>query len=341
MNLDEASLLELLKKLPVQEKREWSFLETIKVAQRETIMANLLAYYFKPQEEHGLGDLFIQSLLSCYFADSAKPGSQFVFPEPEKLNLGAAGVQTEVITTDNKRIDILISSRQFVMAIEFKINHVLDNPLDEYVDYVQKEFPEVPEGNRWYIILTPTRQQPQGQATTGKAGLFRQIMLSHFIGRVAETVKEGNWLADKTSPQYHYFHDLIKTINNRRREIDMLENYQKILAENPDFSKNLEGFYADLQTISKMVEEKLAGLQKVLNGYSLLKSSENKLYSVIEKKRGEAAVKVRLSLEGWKLEHWIGREKKDDWVELDFNTPREEVKEAVLIFEQGVPGING
>jgi hypothetical protein len=115
-------------------------------------------------------------------------------------------------------------------------------------------------------------------------------MLSHFIGKVAEDIKRGNRLNDKTIPQYHFFIDFMKTITIRGRELDMLERYQKILEENIGFSKKVDGFYADLQAIERKVEERMAGRHKELCGYALFKSGENKLFRVIEKKKysGEA-----------------------------------------------------
>jgi hypothetical protein len=58
MELSEASLLSLQNRFSIQEVRVSTFLEKIKVSEGETIMANLLAYYFWPQKEHGLGDLY-------------------------------------------------------------------------------------------------------------------------------------------------------------------------------------------------------------------------------------------------------------------------------------------
>ena len=56
-----------------QEPRK-TFMEILKVNQREVPFANVLAYFFRPNEKHGLGDLFIQSLLNtnCQELDKEK-----------------------------------------------------------------------------------------------------------------------------------------------------------------------------------------------------------------------------------------------------------------------------
>ena len=56
-----------------QEPRK-TFMEILKVNQREVPFANVLAYFFRPNEKHGLGDFFIQSLLNtnCQELDKEK-----------------------------------------------------------------------------------------------------------------------------------------------------------------------------------------------------------------------------------------------------------------------------
>ena len=334
MSLPEKDLLELLQKLPVQEKREWTFLETIKVAQWETIMANLLAFYFRPEEEHGLGNLFLSSLLSCYEAEGPEEAGTGASWLAGELDLPEVSVQTEVVTSNNKRIDILITSSQWVIAIEFKINHELDNPLGDYVAYVEKEFAAVPEQNRCYIILSPKRKKAVGGAKKAKELGFRQIILSHLIQRVTEELSNVEKLPRASSPQYHYLNDFLNTIQNRRREIDMLENYQKLLEENPELHEKLEAVYTDLQTIEQQFEGRLVQLQEELSGYTLLRSSKQKLFSVMEKKREKRTVKIRLSLKGWSVEYWKGGKKVVPPLVYPYYTDIEELKEGVRRLEE-------
>ena len=340
MSFSGEELLEFIQKLPVLEKRERTFLETIKVAQRETIMANLLAFYFRPEEEHGLGDLFFSSLLSCYAAESPEEEGTSALWLADELDTQEVSVQTEVVTLNNKRIDILISASQWVIAIEFKIKHELDNPLEEYVAYVEKEFAAIPERNRCYIILSPKRKKAVGEAMKAKELGFRQIILSHFIRRVMEELSNMEKVPEITSPQYHYLNDFLNTFQNRRREIEMLENYRKLLKENPQFHDKLQDVYTDLQTIELKLEERLIELRKELIGYTLLRSGENKLFSVIEKKKGNRAVKIRLSMKEWSVEYWKGGKKEAAPLIYPYNIGMEELKGKILELEGRLKAAN-
>ena len=71
-------------------------------------------------------------------------------------------VKTSNVKESNKRIDILIETNLFVIAIEFKINHELNNPLQVYKDFVEKEFSSK---KRIYTVLTPDRKAPKNEAS--------------------------------------------------------------------------------------------------------------------------------------------------------------------------------
>lgn len=86
----------------------------------EEICSRLLAFYLNPQKEHGLQNLFLQSLL-----DILAPGKTIQIAT-EKLS---------ILSEDNangKRVDLLIYTNDFVIGIENKITAKLNNPLEVY-----------------------------------------------------------------------------------------------------------------------------------------------------------------------------------------------------------------
>ncbi|WP_017730738.1 PD-(D/E)XK nuclease family protein [Nafulsella turpanensis] len=331
-------ITDLVEKLPTHKKRKKTFFEKIKISQRETIMANIIAYYLNPREDHGLGGLFIKSLLECYHRERAKEGKAEgeadISKELKHINFDSANIWTEKPTNENNRIDILVESKQYVIVIEFKINHILNNPLGDYINFIEDKYSEVPEGNRFYIILTPNRKQPEGEAEKCRVDYFKQVILSHFIKRVEENIKFSGISLNENDPQYHFYNDFVKTIKNRRREIDMLESYQKF-AEDPEVNQKLISIYDDLQKIEKVLNEKVDKLEKLVGGYTKIQSSENKLFSVIEKKADSYTVKVRLTLKGWSIEFWLeGIEQKGLKEGYEFKTPLEEVRQKVEEYER-------
>jgi hypothetical protein len=52
---------ELQKLYPQIPKFKKTYLEILKVSRREVPIANLLAYFFDPNESHGLGELYIKA----------------------------------------------------------------------------------------------------------------------------------------------------------------------------------------------------------------------------------------------------------------------------------------
>ncbi|MFB9864837.1 PD-(D/E)XK nuclease family protein [Rufibacter immobilis] len=335
MALQHVSELELfINNLPILQERDWSYLETLRVSEREVIMARLLGYYFKPSEQHGLGVLFIKSLLQCYQSVSSSAESGFILQNIDELELNSIDVTLEEPTAQDNRIDILIKSNHFVVIIEFKINHILNNPLNDYIEHAKAKFPYIPSESIFCIVLTPKRQEPVGKAREDKIVAFKQIMFNDFFKRVKinkESLKDVN---NENDPQLYFYNDFIATIENRRKRIDMLEKYVA-LAKDPAFDKNLIKLFDTMQEVQRSLNAQMEKLKSLLINYSILKSSEDKMYCVMEKKYGELKFKVRLTLGGWSLEHWKGANKVDS-LKFDFETRIDEIKHEVLLFEQTI-----
>ena len=208
-----------------------TFMEILKVNNREVPFANLLAFFFKPNEKHGLGDKFIKALLETNCSDLVSQ-NQEIKENPLKSNgIGydiienIIGEKVKVIveqpTAENKntsksdlnkkRIDILIVAENFVICIEFKINHDLNNPLEEYIKFISENY----SGKRkYYVVLTPYKKESIGNAKNNTE--FKQVILSHFIDKVKEKLPQ-NFKTDYTENHYYeYFKDFIQTVENRK-----------------------------------------------------------------------------------------------------------------------------
>src|SRR5699024_6639673 len=123
--------------------------EIMKVHKSEVPFANLLGFFFRPKESHRLGTYFLEALLKtpCYKILDDDGSSLPVNLHPElktrvdNLKQEDIEVELEYRTAEDNRIDILIDAPEFVVCIEFKINHELNNPLQDYVNYVRKTYP--------------------------------------------------------------------------------------------------------------------------------------------------------------------------------------------------------
>jgi len=236
--------IELIKNLPILEKTRWSFLETIGVAHRETIIANLLGYYFEPNGKHGLNDTFIKALLQTVPKQLTKNKNGEIRTEINELSkkgFAWANIILEDSTDENKRIDIVIETEELVIAIEFKINHSLNNPLNEYVRHIEDNNinPNYKSKLKYYIVLTPQWKHPEGKAIGNEK--FVQIMLSHFIERVEDIIKEEDLFKDIDNfQQYILYKDFINTIENRKKTIKMIDEYFNKVKSNEITTETIE-----------------------------------------------------------------------------------------------------
>lgn len=95
----------------------------------ENVLSNLYAFYFDVNEEHGMQDLFITSLLE----EINKKNEEFNFNGTE------FDIVTEFSTEKGGRIDLLISNDNNAIIIENKVYHHLNNDLKDYWKSVEQK----------------------------------------------------------------------------------------------------------------------------------------------------------------------------------------------------------
>jgi hypothetical protein len=335
-------LKELIDKLPKAKKREWSYLETIGVAHRETIMANLLAFYFDPEGLHGLGDIFIRALLQTkpkHLSDKYVPVD--VPPEVGKIaknGFSRANIIVEEPTDDNKRLDILIETDQLVIAIEFKINHHLNNPLKHYVDRVISQYPQE-EIKKYYVVLTPQWKEPIDAAAKPVTD-FKQVILSDFISKVKAVIEdEGKFKSHDEAHQRMLYTDFLNTIENKKIRINMINEYFDSVRKGDLTHEQIENAFKQFNDLKNHLEEKMDEFLKRLNeksdnNFALLSGSKDKIESVAYCTKGDIQIKIRLNLNGWAIERW--KKELRDWkrIETEEKPHEEPITNLVKVIER-------
>ena len=91
----------------------------------ENPASDLLAFFLKPDAEHGLGDLFLSTYLECMKLD------------PHQFKMSNVSVEREVVTEDHSRIDLRILGLDWCLLIENKIYHWQANPFTSYEDHAK------------------------------------------------------------------------------------------------------------------------------------------------------------------------------------------------------------
>lgn len=108
-----------------------TFLGISKQPHYENVLSNIYAFFFNVNEVHRMGDLFIKSLIECIDYSALKE-KDFKFFEGYEI-------KTEYTTKNGGRIDLLLYNATSAIILENKVNHHLNNHLDDYWESVELE----------------------------------------------------------------------------------------------------------------------------------------------------------------------------------------------------------
>jgi hypothetical protein len=224
-------------KLPVLPKRpRKNLFEILKIQHREIRNSNILAYFLDPNEEHGFGALFFESLKEI--AASKINSSKSEYPENSFNDIGEFGqvkqVRTEEYTSgvenENKSIDIVLEGDDWIIGIENKIHHHLSNPLNTYWSHLVSK-KKIPFG----ILLTLFPYNTDKGKIDDK-NYFLNITHKEFIETVQQNIK---LTGDISSTDLFYLREYFKSIENHYFHLkpqpvmdtlvhEITENYNKI-----------------------------------------------------------------------------------------------------------------
>lgn len=192
-------LLNEFKKLNFPERQNPTFLEIIKQSSRETAWSNILAFYFDPKREHGLGVLMLKSFFEALGEDV------------EIKNLNSIKIRPEFPTENHKRLDILIETENFVIGIENKVNHICNNPFEDYSNKID----EIANGRKKLkVILSKNHCCPINN--------FENVIYEVFIKHIKENLPG---FIDNANLEYRIFlTDFLRNIENEINFKVMIEN---------------------------------------------------------------------------------------------------------------------
>lgn len=203
-------LLLLLQRARLDAKRRRpTFMEVAGIARREVAVSRILAFLLDSDSEHGMGGLWLRSLLLA--ASEACPAF-----DPTEMQVSPASSLTEVVTSNvdaNLRIDVVVQTPGLVLGIENKIGASLYNDLGAYAGQVRDM-----AGDRVPLLLTLTLRDESGATAewaercqgTGVAlcNVTYGALFEHVKRGIGEAMLEADqeWLG--------FTRDLMKTIDN-------------------------------------------------------------------------------------------------------------------------------
>lgn len=132
---------------------KFNMFDVLKISRTEIRHSNMLGWLLNPNENHGMGDVFLKGILQR-LVENDSDGRYDVF------NVLLMDFYTFSVTREWKNIDILLTSTEekTVIAIENKVgSHEHSNQLNRYRNILEKEYPDY---NRMLVFLTPDGEKP-------------------------------------------------------------------------------------------------------------------------------------------------------------------------------------
>ena len=214
---------------------EPTFLDISGFPHYENVCSNILQFFFQTNEAHGMGDLFIQALLKTVGENISN-------------SILVNEVVREQPTPSGKRLDIVITTDDYVVGIENKIYAVLTNDLADYSTYLQS-------------ILTGRK--------------LKRIVLSinpivTYSGFVNITYNElfksvdslmGNYWQSSNRKFMDYLNDFMQNIRRLEGASSMDSEEIKFINDN---ILDLENLYSTLNNMKKELRQRVQDLGKLM-----------------------------------------------------------------------------
>lgn len=170
-------------------KRSRTFMEISGYPHYENVCSNVLAFYLRPGEEHGLRDLLTRALLRMGGLDDAQVSN--------------VEVKREQTTVLGNRLDLVIAGDAFVIGIENKIYQGVYNDLSDYAAVIDGLSKGTKRSLKVVLGLHRTPEPLKGD--------FRSFTYPELWKCVKELL--GDYLASANAKWLTYFIDFMETIN--------------------------------------------------------------------------------------------------------------------------------
>ena len=189
-----------------------------------------------------MNDLFLQSLFDIISKENTL-----------RIVNNQINVDTEVQTEDGKRLDILISSTDFIIGIENKIYASLYNPLSTYKKLVnQKATQNNIDKNIFKIVLSVKKITDQSELKKMEENGFVKVYYSEFFEMIKKNV--GEYFSQANQRYVTIMYDFIQTIEymdgkfnnkmfrffteNKNRIDEMISQYNSVNQQILNVQKN-------------------------------------------------------------------------------------------------------
>lgn len=232
---------------PIIEKNP-TFLEITEYPHYENVCSNILRFYFDTSQPHGLKNLLLKSLLQAIDKDDL--AEQIT----ETTNVECE-VRTKKSHKNLGRIDLVIECEDTIIAIENKIFHNLNNPLDSYKQHITEEYHS--QTQRLFVILSISGINSTF-INNDAAKNFKNIVYEKFFSKIKSNL--GEFAMSANIKYLTYLMDFITSIENLTAPKNMDNSLQKFVAENENDILKINNIY---DTVLKDIHEKIKKITKI------------------------------------------------------------------------------
>jgi PD-(D/E)XK nuclease superfamily len=202
----------------------------------ENVVSNILAFYFDPRRDHGMGSLLLDSLFALLGENKIERIKEVQIPDREFPTIAGG------------RIDLLIKTSSHVVGIENKIFAEIYNDLDDYWDTIQK----VADSRRRTIgIVLSLKKIPIRDSR------FKYITYTELWREVKSQL--GHRIQKSDTKWVQYLFDLMDTTKN-------------LMGPAIEITQEDEFFIQYDAVISQLVEERSKFLFKLQSSVAILKT---------------------------------------------------------------------
>lgn len=192
-------LLVNFQKIP-KPKPSMTFMEISGYPHFENVCSNILKFYLQPQNEHGFKDLILNSLV--HIVDE-----EFQID----CDIERVEVHREVKTISDNRLDLLIETGKYVIGVENKIFHFLNNDLNDYSNTVLS-YCTLNNKTPINIILSLNKISNPQDIEKAKADNFKNITYEDLFARIRNNI--GRYLSNSNPTYLIYLNDFMRSIQN-------------------------------------------------------------------------------------------------------------------------------
>ena len=282
------TMLADLKTLPAEEQVDEDIFSICGFPHYERVASNVLAFFLDNKREHGLGDLFIQSLLSLGEVDV------------EVLDLNYE-VQTEVSTDKGNFMDLVVESDSYTILIENKIYASVYNDLDDYYNHCVKQKIKNGQPRTVYAFVLSLKPIPQRH----KKYVF--IEYDKLFNEIRSRL--GEYFTRSNHKYLSLLIDFMTNIENLNRgntmDLEFISFVREHNKEIDDINARLKKIHDDFRSI---VEEVNAQIKEKLQTDKIKTWAWRKLpefYDIavtdIYLDNVNIAIDSRIELDGWKF----------------------------------------